>query len=150
MRTINLREVRPVYRDKKVSLTMKEKLSKRIKTPRDAWLLFRDLQDEAKENVVALHLDSKNQILVFEVVSVGTINMSLLEPREVFGTSMMVRAVGVLLLHNHPSGDCAPSPEDKVVTANLKHAADILRVKLLDHIIVGRNSYFSFNEEGLL
>jgi DNA repair protein RadC len=82
-------------------------------------------------------------------VSVGSLNQSIVHPRELFKTALLSSAAAIILVHNHPSGDPTPSREDIEITRRLKEAGEILGVKLLDHIIVG-SSYLSFTERGLL
>lgn len=86
---------------------------------------------------------------VFEI-SHGTVNMSVLTPREVFQKALLANAVGIILLHNHPSGDCTPSNEDIKVTKRLMEAGDIIGVNVLDHLVIGRPGYFSLKENELV
>lgn len=150
MKTYVLREVVPIFRNKRIRLP--EKMSKRLKitSAGQAYRLFRDLRSSTKEVVVCLHLDRKNVLLCHEVVSVGTQEASLLSPRHVFRTALLTGAMSVIILHNHPSGDPAPSPEDRAITEKLKAVGQLHEIKLLDHIIVGDRRYFSFADRGLL
>lgn len=102
------------------------------------------------EQTVLLLLDTKCHRMKDFVISKGTVNASLIEPREVLITALRHKAVQVVLLHNHPSGDITPSNADRKVTQQLKEAFDIVGIPLLDHIIIGDNSYMSFQEQGLL
>ena len=102
------------------------------------------------EQTVLLLLDTKCHRMKDFVISKGTVNASLIEPREVLITALRHKAVQVVLLHNHPSGDITPSSADRKVTQQLKEAFDIVGIPLLDHIIIGDNSYMSFQEQGLL
>lgn len=86
---------------------------------------------------------------VFEI-SHGTVNMSVLTPREVFQKALLANAVGIVLLHNHPSGDCTPSKEDINVTKRLMEAGDIIGVNVLDHLVIGRPGHFSLKENELV
>jgi DNA repair protein RadC len=97
-----------------------------------------------------LVLDSKNRILSEEVLSVGTINASIADPREIFLKALKKNGVAVILLHNHPSGDPTPSREDIVTTKRIAKAGDLLGIPLKDHIILGLDSYISLNAEGYL
>ena len=85
-----------------------------------------------------------------EVISVGTINASLISPREIFKLALMNQAVYIILLHNHPSGDPVPSTMDRQVTHRVEQSGEMLGIHLSDHIIIGDNKYFSFKEENLL
>ena len=110
---------------------------------------FRALKDEAKESFIALHLDGKNRVNCMEVVSIGSLNQSIVHPREVFKTALLSSAAAIILIHNHPSGDTTPSREDMEITKRLKEAGDILGIKVLDHIIIGED-YYSFTEHRLI
>ena len=103
-----------------------------------------------KEVVRVLLLDAKLKIFDEEEVAVGTATASLIHPREVFSPAVRRRAVSVIVAHNHPSGDPAPSGEDIEVTKRLDQAGTILGIQLIDHIIIGNGDYFSFQESGLL
>lgn len=86
---------------------------------------------------------------VFEI-SHGTVKMSVVSPREVFQKALLANAVGIILLHNHPSGDCTPSKEDIKVTKRLMESGDIIGVNVLDHLVIGRPGYFSLKENELV
>lgn len=102
-----------------------------------------------KEVFICLHLDSKNNIISEDVVSIGTLNRSLVHPREVFKKAIKNGAALILVVHNHPSGDPMPSQEDKQVTKRLKEVGELMGIPLLDHIIIARDRRFSFREEGI-
>jgi len=124
-------------------------VSKRFTTPQQIFEMFIDLQQEAKEHFIALHLDGKNRISCFDRVSVGSLNQSIVQMRELFKTACLSSAAAILVVHNHPSGDPSPSSEDLSITRRIKEAGDLLGIKLLDHIIIGE-SYISFVERGLI
>lgn len=107
-------------------------------------------RDRRREYFVALLLDGKNRIILEEQVSEGSLNQSIVHPREVFSRAVKESAAAVILVHNHPSGDPSPSREDREITRRLKEAGDILGIRVLDHIIIGDGSYFSFVEQGLM
>jgi DNA repair protein RadC len=107
-------------------------------------------RDRRREYFLILLLDGKNRIIREEQVSQGSLNQSIVHPREVFAPAVRESAAAVILVHNHPSGDPAPSREDREITRRLKEAGDILGIRVLDHIIVGDGSYCSFVETGLL
>jgi DNA repair protein RadC len=123
-----------------------------VRFPAQNWrrAFIDNLQNKKKEHFYALLLDSKNQIISEELISVGTLNSSLVHPREVFNPAIKASANSIILVHNHPSGDCEPSFEDKKVSKMLYTAGDLLGIKMLDHIIVGKNAYVSLNKEGFL
>ncbi len=101
-----------------------------------------------REQFLVLLLNSKNRIIKDEIVSVGILNASLIHPREVFKSAIRESANAIILVHNHPSGDPMPSEEDKVVTGIFKEAGRLLNIQVLDHVIIGRNSHYSFAKEG--
>jgi DNA repair protein RadC len=101
--------------------------------------------DCEREVVVVLCLNTKYRVLGFALVSLGTVNESIVHPRDVFAPAIALNAFAILLLHNHPSGEPAPSTSDDVLTRRLTDAAELMQIKLLDHIIVGdRENFFSF------
>ena len=109
-----------------------------------------ELRDNRKELFLTLLLDGKNRITRKVQVSEGCLNQSIVHPREVFAPAVRESAAAVIFIHNHPSGDPAPSREDREITRRLKEAGEILGIKVLDHIIIGDGAYFSFVESGLL
>lgn len=100
-----------------------------------------------EEKFVMLALDTKNQLMGAFVVSQGSINASIVHPREVFKRALLANSNAIILAHNHPSGDTTPSTEDLNITKRLVEAGNLLGIKVLDHIIVGHSSYKSFKEE---
>ncbi|HEY7586129.1 MAG TPA: JAB domain-containing protein [Candidatus Deferrimicrobiaceae bacterium] len=105
------------------------------------------LADYPVEVFLVLLLDVKNRRMHDIRVSTGILNGSLIHPREVFAPAVRERAASVLLVHNHPSGDPAPSPEDREVTKRLRSAGGIVGIAVLDHVIIGDGSFYSFREE---
>ena len=99
---------------------------------------------------LTLHLDGKNRIICMDIVSVGSLNQSIVHPRSVFMTACLSNAAAIILVHQHPTGDPTPSSEDIAITRRLKEAGEIMGIKILDHIIVGDGEYLSFVERGLL
>lgn len=102
------------------------------------------LAGRREEHVAVLALDARRRVLAAELLSKGTLTQSLVHPREVFRAAVKLGAVGVVLGHNHPSGDPSPSPEDHALTRRLREAADIMGIPLLDHVIVGSHACFSY------
>ena len=150
-RTIRLRLLRPVYSREVVRECAPDYLSAHHYTsPAQVYELFRNLSRESKENFICLHLDAKHKLLCFDRVAVGTLDGSLVHPREVFKGALLSSAASVILLHNHPSGDPAPSQEDREVSRRLVVAGKLLGVPVLDHVIIGESSYYSFRETGEL
>ena len=102
------------------------------------------------EELILVMTDNKNRLICDRVLSKGTVNCSLMSPREVFLVALEYHAVHILLIHNHPSGDAAPSRQDIEITEHLARLCDMMQLPLLDHIIVGDGCYVSFKESGLL
>ncbi|NLL92969.1 MAG: DNA repair protein RadC [Clostridiales bacterium] len=109
-----------------------------------------DLRHKDYENLMMLALNTKSALLGEFNISKGTVNSSIASPREIFVQALRVKAVNIILIHNHPSGDPTPSREDEIVTRRIKDAGDIVGISLIDHIIIGDNSYISFREKELL
>jgi DNA repair protein RadC len=122
----------------------------RVTSSSDVFSWFRDLQDETKEHFLALHLDSKNRVLCIDQVSTGSLNASIVHPREVFKVALLSSAAAVVFVHNHPSGDLELSREDIELTARLNDAGKLLGIRVMDHVVVGENGYVSFADRGLL
>lgn len=106
--------------------------------------------DADKEHFVVFCLNNKNRLTGFKHVSTGSLTASIVHPRDVYVAALELRAAALIFFHNHPSGDPAPSPEDIDLTKRLKEAADILGIKVLDHIVMGKDRYFSFSDKGML
>lgn len=122
-----------------------------IRNPEDAAGLVRaELRYEPQEHFKVLLLDSKNYVLKVLTVTVGTLNSSLVHPREVFRPAITQAAASIILAHNHPSGDPTPSSEDLQVTRQLVEAGRILGIEVLDHIIIGGTDYVSLKERRLM
>ena len=126
-------------------------VSRAITSPADADALFRSLLGAAdRECFALLLLDTRNQAVGLNIVSVGTLNASLVHPREVFKPALLANAAAILVAHNHPSGDPDPSKEDLALTARLKQAGELLGIPLLDHLVIGDGRFVSLKERGLL
>lgn len=106
------------------------------------------ISDFNKEHFLVLGLNTKHKIIYIEVVSIGTLDSSLIHPREVFRKAIINNCHSIIVAHNHPSGDPDPSNEDRKVTKTLRQAGEILAIKVLDHVILGCKIYYSFNEHG--
>lgn len=115
-----------------------------------ATLYMEEMRYLQQEHLKIVFLDTKNQIITDKFLTVGTVNASLINPREVFIQALRHNAVHVILLHNHPSGDPAPSREDISITRRIIEAGDIIGIKLLDHIIIGDGNYISLKERGII
>ena len=139
-------------------VVVKEKSSrydvqKKINSPKDIYdIAVKVIKagEQAEENLWLITLDTKNNITGIFEVSRGSLNTSIVHPREIFKRAIMQNSASIILLHNHPSGDVKPSKEDIQVTQKIVECGRILNINLLDHVIIGDDCYKSFKEEGLL
>ncbi|WP_373483540.1 DNA repair protein RadC [Acetobacterium sp.] len=123
----------------------------KITSPQDVvGLLMDEMQYLKQECFKVILLDTKNKVIKVEEISLGTLNSSLVHPREVFVKAIKQHAASIILAHNHPSGDTEPSAEDKNITRRLVDAGELIGISVLDHIIIGRETYLSFKQEKLL
>ena len=109
-----------------------------------------DFRHKEQENLLLLLLDNKSNLLGEKTLFTGTVNASIVSPREIYLEALKFHAVGIILLHNHPSGDPTPSDADRRITRKVRDAGILLDIPLLDHIIIGDKKYVSFHEEGYL
>lgn len=147
--TTKLTENKRVVLEKEITKNCPD-LSYKITSPGDVAVIGRDfmrIHEEPEEYMYMICMNMKNKVLgVFEI-SHGTVNASLVTPREVFQKALLANASSIIVLHNHPSGDCTPSREDIEVTKRLIEAGKIVNVEVLDHIIIGEQ-YSSLKEKG--
>ncbi|MBT3985719.1 DNA repair protein RadC [archaeon] len=121
--------------------------SKEINSPEDIFNIYKyRFVDAKEEHFIVVLLDTKNRIIKDKEISVGTLNACVIHPREVFKEAIKESANSIILVHNHPSGDCSPSDEDLEITEKLKEAGEVLDIKLLDHVIVGKEKFWSWGE----
>jgi len=106
------------------------------------------IKDKAKEHFKLILLNPRNKIVGISTISIGTLNASLVHPREVFKDAIMHNAASVVLAHNHPSGDPEPSEDDLKITKKLVDSGKILGIEVIDHIVIGKNNYYSFKAKG--
>ena len=133
---------RRVYIDKNID-------ELKIKGSIDVYDYFNDLlKDKKQEHFYAVYLDNKKKVITKRLLYIGTINGSVAHPREIFKTAYLVSASFIICVHNHPSGDPTPSNEDIVFTNKLIEIGKLNNIPVLDHIVIGRNCYYSFFEEG--
>ena len=121
-----------------------------INKPRDIIPFINHYAIEPKEHFICASLNGAHEIMQIRLVSVGTINRTLIHPREIFSEPVAEHASAVICCHNHPFGPCVPSEADKASTKQLQEAARILGISFLDHIILTKDTYFSFLEHGML
>lgn len=125
--------------------------NRKVTSPSDAIELFRRFLSESdREQFIVCCMDIKNQSTSIKVVSIGTLNSSLVHPREVFKAAILANSASIIVVHNHPSGDPTPSKEDINITVRLKEAGKIIGVDIIDHIIIGDDTYVSLKEKGVL
>lgn len=108
---------------------------------KDIWNLCADFRSSKKEHIVAFYLDTQQRLIERRIISVGTLDTSILHPREVFEPALQLSAAGVVLAHNHPSGSLEPSDDDITITERIADAGDLLGIVLIDHIIVSTGGY---------
>jgi DNA repair protein RadC len=122
-----------------------------VRQPQDVFDHFRFLfDDQVRERFVVFWLNSANTVTGFEIVTEGTINGSLVHPREVFRGAIVATSVAIIAAHNHPSGNPEPSSEDVAITKQLVESGKILGIPLQDHIIFAESQYSSFAERGMI
>ena len=152
----NLNKIKGIGISKSCEIIASIELSKRILkgkqtrlflNPKDVFNAMQDLAGSKKEHFVVFYLNIRNQEIVRDIVSIGTLNASLVHPREIFENAIKNNAASILIAHNHPSGDPEPSVEDIDVTNRIKEAGEILGIELTDHVIVTKTKWWSFNEK---
>ena len=111
----------------------------------DVYNYLEEFKNEDREHFIVVGLDTKNKPCYREIVSMGTLNSSLIHPREVFKKAIMMSCNSIIIAHNHPSGDTKPSKEDIEATRKLKKAGEIIQIPILDHVIIG-SDYYSMKE----
>lgn len=122
-----------------------------IRSPEDgAKYMMNDMRFLSQEHFVCLYLNTKNQVLHKQTIFIGSLNASIVHPREVYKEAIRRSAASIICLHNHPSGDPAPSREDIEVTKRLVECGKIIGIELLDHLIIGENKFVSLKEKGYL
>ncbi len=121
-----------------------------VRGPETVFDLTRDIRGLNREHFVGFYLNSRNQVLRREIISIGSLNASIVHPREVYQPAIAVSAASLILAHNHPSGDPTPSEEDLAITRRLVEAGRILGIDVLDHVVVAKDAYASFKERKLL
>ena len=114
-----------------------------VSAPGDALAYVVDIKDQQREHFKTLYLNARNQIVHSELTSIGSLSSAIVHPREVFHWAVQYHAASVILAHNHPSGDVAPSQDDINLTRRLVQAGEILGIDVLDHIIVGPDDFIS-------
>lgn len=123
----------------------------KITSPNDVVSFFSaELSSERVEKFIAVFLNTKNEMIAWEVISIGSLNASIVHPREVFNRAIKRSAASILAVHNHPSGHVEPSREDINITKRLSEVGQIVGIPMVDHIIIGKDKYYSFKEQNQL
>ena len=112
--------------------------------------LYHSMRDLKKEVFKVIFLNGKNHIIEIEDLFKGTLNTSIVYPREIMKKAIEYNAVSLIFVHNHPSGNPEPSQSDRNITKNLVNAGKVMQIKILDHVIIGDNKYYSFADDGLI
>ena len=158
----DLMQVKGIGEVKAVKIKCIAELSNRIaKSKRGQKIIFQSPKEVAayymeqlrhleKEQFLCVFLDGTMGLIREQVISVGTVNASLVSSREVFIEAVLAKAVNIMVLHNHPSGNAMPSKADAEMTEKLQAASELMDIPLIDHLIIGDNSYYSFREHGMI
>lgn len=123
---------------------------RKVKEPKDIYTLIKRFLDDAdREKLYVICFDTKNQPTNISLISIGSLNSSIVHPREVFKVAILSNAASIALAHNHPSGDISPSREDILITERIKRAGEMIGINLLDHIIIGDEKFLSLKDKCL-
>lgn len=120
-----------------------------IRTPEDVYNILRNLEKQKKEELRALYINSRQKVIREELISLGSENMNIVSPKEILQPAIEILARGILIAHNHPSGDNTPSEEDVLFTKRLIEGCEIIGIEFLDHIVIG-NGYMSMKEMNII
>lgn len=129
---------------------LKGKQSKIYLSPKDVWEELKEFRNRKREHFIVIYLDSRNQEIKKEVISIGTLNTSLVHPREVFECAVRNFAAHIMVAHNHPSNNSEPSEADIDITNRLVKSGEILGIGVIDHVIVTEHEWYSFREKNLI
>ncbi|HID95979.1 MAG TPA: JAB domain-containing protein [Candidatus Latescibacteria bacterium] len=142
--------IKAAFELSKRAFGVEEDLLPVIRTPNDVADAVTNIRRNRKENFVVLYLNARNQVIYKETVSIGTLNASLVHPREVFGPAVANSAASVILAHNHPSGDINPSEDDIELTRRIVKAGELMGIDVLDHVIVSHKGHLSMKDRGII
>ena len=121
-----------------------------VQTVNDVALQVGYIRDKSREHFIAIYLNARNELIFRKHIFIGTLNASLVHPREIFKEALEHNAASVILVHNHPSGDPTPSEDDLEITKRITEAGKIMGIDILDHIIISKNKILSFKSKGLI
>ena len=153
-----LRKIRGLGKAKAISILSAIEFARRIDgaetsqilTPEVIWNMCSTIHDSKREHFIVFYLNTQKRLIEQRTISIGTLESSLVHPREVFEPAISLHAAGIILVHNHPSGNLEPSAEDCEVTKRLAESGKILGIELVDHLIIGRSWFLSFKQKLLL
>ena len=126
-----------------------DKPTSQLTSPEIIFESVREIRESKKEHLLAIYLDIRNSEISREVISIGTLTANLVHPREIFEPAIRQLAAGIIIVHNHPSGETEPSKDDINITKQLVNAGNIIGIQIVDHIIVSKDSYFSFEDNNI-
>lgn len=136
---------------KRCIVSRKERSIKKIRSPEDvAGLMIPEMRELDREHFKAVLLNTKNGIIRIVTVAVGSLNAALVHPREIFKAAVVASAAGMILVHNHPTGNPEPSREDRDLTVRFTRCGELMGIELVDHIIIGGDQFVSMRERGLV
>lgn len=156
--TVNeLMKIKGIGKAKAITILAAIELGKRVNQPvsnnvkinnsKHAFDLLKDtLQNEKQENLVCIYLNNNSELINIKTITIGSINNTVFNPKDILKWALKYSSVAIIIAHNHPSGNVMPSREDIIVTKNIVHAAELLDIMVIDHIIIGKNKYYSFLE----
>lgn len=122
----------------------------KISCASDVFKEIEEFKNKMQEHFITIYLDGANNIIETRVITIGTLNQSLVHPREVFSPAIANRSASIILAHNHPSGTLEPSNEDKLITKRLREAGELLGIEVLDHLIISEYGFYSFSDEDFI
>ncbi|MEG0823744.1 MAG: DNA repair protein RadC [Erysipelotrichaceae bacterium] len=158
----DFKKIKGIKEAKALQLKACVELVKRMSVPNDTevisisnplilsnWL-NNEIGYKKQENFIAVYLNTKNEIITYKILFIGSLNSSLVHPREIFKEAMRISTAKIIIAHNHPTGECTPSEQDIALTKNLCEIGKLMGIPIVEHIIVGKNNYFSFAQKFLI
>jgi len=151
MQTYSVKEIQLLVKDAPVvPAEIQPFVGLQFRRSSDIFRAFKELASMPIESFRVVHLDGKNRMVGMTTCSIGSMTASLVHPRDIFRPAIANMTAGLIFIHNHPSGDPAPSREDLDITKRLCEVGKLIGIKCLDHIIIGSGRYFSFADQGLI
>jgi len=139
----------PTYTVSSVTRRRQRKQPPCVRAPKDVYQLMRPrVKDADREHIYALLLNTKNVLISAELVSIGSLNATIIHPREILKPAITASAASIILVHNHPTGDPTPSSEDVSFTRRFARCGKLIGIELLDHIVIGNGRFYSLKEQG--